>query len=196
MFKKRKEASITVEAAFIVPIVIFVVLALIYLTFCLHDRVKLEEVVERALGQGNLLAAERAEIEGAPCNYKMINQSGNWGYFKVSYENEEEALRGYLEEQLNHGFFILNVESVSCKVNGFQAEITVKMKGKISLNPVKNMLGKTTEFVLKRTVSIHNPEEAKRAYEELQIAIDHIGDFNFVKGYMRKLESTLEEGVN
>ena len=55
MKDKKLNASMTVEAAFIIPIVIFIIFALMYLAFQLHDRVRMETVMERALGKGDFL---------------------------------------------------------------------------------------------------------------------------------------------
>ncbi len=167
MNEMKKEASITVEAAFVIPIVLFVIFALVYLTFYLHDRVRTEEIVEKALGKGAILITQRATIEGTAYDYENINQSGNWGYFKASYDEQEKTISKYLEEESQQGFFLLDAQQITCETNGFSVTVKVKMKGKISINPVKNFWKNTPEFVLERSVPLHNPEEVLRQNKKL-----------------------------
>lgn len=192
MLKKQQQASITVEAAFLIPIIIVAIMALIYLTFYLHDRVRLEEVVEKALGQGNFLMAQRSQAEGKACNYAYLNEPGNWGYLRSSYETDGQEIKNYISENLNQGFFLLEEEDVFCKADGFSIVVKVKMKASISLNPVKNFWKETPEFVLERSVSIHKPEEILRAYDGLQMVIDSTSGFLFVKNYIENLKAVIE----
>lgn len=195
MFKRRVEASVTVEAAFVVPIVLFVIVALIYLTFYLHDRVRLEEVVESALRQGNLLVVQRSLLDGKSVDYSKCNELGNWGYWKISYGTEELQIKEYLEGELEQGFFFLSKESVSCEVNGFLIEVKVKMRGKISLNPIQNFWKSEPEVTLKRSIPIHNPEEVLRIYEGLQIIVESTESAEFIKNYMEKFKNFKEKGA-
>lgn len=192
MKEKQKEASITVEAVFVIPIVIFTIFALIYLAFYLHDRVRTEEIVERSFNQAEPFITQRSAIGGAPWEYENLNKAGSWGYFRDSSQEQEKKIYEYLEEELSHGFFLLEPERIICKTEGFVLKIQVNMKGRISLNPVKSFLGETPEFVLERKIPLHSPEEVLRVYDGLEIVMDHIDAFHFAKNHADRNKAVLE----
>lgn len=162
--KKKLQASVTVEAVFVVPVVIFVIFALMYLTFYLHDRVRTETIMEQALGRGDFLVLHRENISGDSCDYAEINHPDNWGYFQSSYQKQEEWIEQYLEMELKEGFFIFDLKEWNCDINGFEIRIKVEMSQTISLNPIKSFWGEESLFVLERERQLHNPEEIKRAF--------------------------------
>ncbi len=195
MIWKKQEASITVEAAFLIPIVIFVIMALIYLTFYLHDRIRLEEVMEGALSQGNFHVSNRSGLDGIPFSYADINKSENWGYIHNSYERSEIQILEVLKEEMKTGFFFLKEKSVSCDIDGFFIKIKIEMESPVSLNPLENFWKKKKKVVLERKIALHNPEEVLRAYEGLQFIIDDVSSFTFVKKHIEKLRNTVENSL-
>lgn len=170
-FDKKLSASMTVEAAFLVPIVIFVLFALLYLTFELHDRVRLESVMERALLKGN---------------FRGIYEEG------VSYKEEENRIYEYLECELEEKFFVFQFKEAVCKVDSFVVEIKIVMEKRLSLNPVKRFLGEETQVILERKRILHKPEESVRIYEGLRLFVEHGEDGEFVEKYAENNEAAFQ----
>lgn len=193
--KKGKRANITVEASFIIPIVLSVIFALLYLTFYLHDRVRAEVIVERALGKGNFLIAQRSDTDGSFYGYENNGQRAKEGYFKASYEEQEAVLLEYLEKELEKGFCLLHTKQLTCETEGFSLKVKVKLEGKFSWNPIKNFCGEMPEFVIERSVPLHSPEEMRRLYEGLELVMDRMEAFCFARNYISQNKSILE-GVN
>lgn len=194
MVPRNIKASMTVEAVFVVPIVLWVIFALIYLTFYLHDLVRLEEVVEAGLRQGNFLSLQRSELDGNAVYYENINETGKWGYWKLSYETEEEKIKQYLEEELQRRFLFLTKKNVSCEINGFSVEIQIKMKGKAMIFPVIDLWRGESEIVLERTLPFHNPEEVLRIFSGLNLISDDTESNIFIKNHMKSLQNVMREG--
>ena len=190
---KKLDASMTVEAAFVVPIVIFVIFALMYLTFQLHDKVRLETVMERALGKGDFLVSQRGREDGSAYDYENVNKNGNWGYFRSSYKKQQEAITDYLKEELGKGFFTFQMEHVNCEINGFNVQIKIVMKKMMSLHPVKNFLGESSYVTLERKKVLHSPEELLRVMDGLGIVMDYAEDTEFVKNHVVKNKTALEK---
>ncbi len=193
MLERQEEASITVEASFIIPIVIFVVMGLIYFTFYLHDKVRLEEVLEKALGQGNLIVINRSKIDGISFSYDTINEDGNWGYFRNTYKDREKDLLEYLNREIESKFFFLKREAISCEVNSFSIHIEIKMRGMISLNPLQYLWKQKNQITLERKRMLHNPEEILRVYEGLEFIMDDISEFTFAGKHIEKMETVVED---
>lgn len=183
----------TVEAVFVIPIVIFVIFALMYLTFYLHDRVRVETIMEKALGKSDFLVLQRGNISGNSCNYEEINEEKNWGYFQGSYEKQEEEIKEYLEGELNKGFFLLDIKDMDCEIDGFAVKIKIEMRETISLNPVKSFWGEEDVFKLERERILHSPEEILRIFEGLEMVMNYAEDFNFIKNYIANNKAVLEK---
>jgi len=191
--KKKLNASMTVEAAFIVPIVLFIIFALMYLAFNLHDRVRMETVLEKALGKGDYVVAQRSDTDGGAIDYDSLNEKNNWGYFRSGNKQQEEEIRKYIEEELEKGFFILEKEKILCETDGFAVKIEIMMRQKVTLNPVKALLGEEEMIRLKRVKNIHNPEEIIRIFEGLEMVINYEEDAEFAKNYVANTQTTLEK---
>ena len=183
----------TVEAVFVVPIVIFVIFALMYLTFELHDKVRMETVMERALGKGDFLVSQRGREDGSACDYESVNKNGNWGYFRSNYKEQEEAITDYLKEELGKGFFNVQMEKVICEINGFHIQIKIVMRKSVSLHPIKNLLGESSYVTLERKRILHSPEEMLRVMEGLGVIMDYAEDTEFVKNHVVKNKTALEK---
>lgn len=175
MLRKRWGASVTVEAAFVVPIVIFAILALIYFAFYLHDRVRAETIAERALEKGVHFSAQQPWME------RIFER-----------EAVEQVVEGDLEEELKSGFFFLEKESISCEANGLSVSIQIKMKGKISLNPVGSLWAAEPGFALERGLPIHDPPELLRAYKAMGLTMDGRQEESFVKSHVNGLLQEME----
>ena len=167
---KTKEASITIEAVFIVPIIIFVVFSLIYFTFYLHDRVRLEAILERGF------------------------TTKSWEFNSSSEEREQEILN-YLEQELNRGFFFFKKEACFCEIDGFFISIRAEMKYQLSLTPIYDFWNRKKNVVLERKKLLHNPQEVKRVYEGLQFIIEDIEGFLFSQKYVEKQKNSIEESL-
>ncbi len=193
MKQKKLKASMTVEAAFLIPVVIFVIFALMYLTFYLHDRVRMEKVLETALGKGDFLVVQRGATDGGSFEYAGINEKSNWGYFQSAYKEQEEEIIRYLNAELENGFFVFDKEKVVCEIDGFVIKIEINMKNTITLNPVKHFLGDEAVVRLERERVFHNPEEIIRVYEGLKIIMSYAEDAEFAKKYVAKNRTALEK---
>ena len=183
----------TVEAAFIIPIVIFIIFALMYLAFELHDRVRMETVMERALGKGDFLVSQRGREDGSPFEYEKVNKNGNWGYFRSDYKELEEEIRNYLKEELEKGFYTFQAEKIICEVNGFTVQIKMVMRKRMSFHPIKNFLGESSYVTLERKRVLHSPEELLRVMDGLDIIINYAEDAQFAKNHVVKNRTALEE---
>ena len=193
MKDKKLSASMTVEASFVIPMVIFVIFALMYQAFHLHDRVRMETVMERALGKGDFLVSQRGGEKGSSYEYENINEKGNWGYFQSDYKELEEEVGNYLKEELERGFYTFQIERCICKIDGFTLQIKIIMRKTISFHPIKNFLGEASYVILERKRVLHSPEELLRVREGLDIMIEYAEDAQFAKNHVVNNKAALEK---
>lgn len=125
--KKSFKGSCTVEAAFVLPVVLMVIFALIYLGFSLHDEACIKGIVETGLRE----AAEHTRhicMEGENGHeiiYKNINK-------KLENKEIEGQTERVLKENLTKNLFITQVEEVKASVGLMYIKVSYNQISKIS----------------------------------------------------------------
>ena len=97
MKKENERGSMTVEAAFIFPIVFFVVLALCYFTFLMCERVKLQAAVN-TLVQEQAVCVKDNTVIGKERNYANILDKGAF-YYLSDLSEQKSAFNKQLQTQ-------------------------------------------------------------------------------------------------
>lgn len=130
MKNRRVKGSLTLEAALVFPIILLIVFSIIYLGFYMHDKVKLEGVIDNGLMLGrNLVKYEidmvtnKQNITKYLMNNRVINENDN--LYKEGIINE------YLQKELEKGFFLADTTKVDTKISG--NEITVMVNGYMNI---------------------------------------------------------------
>ena len=107
--KKRVNASFTIEAVFIMPIVIFVIVSIIYISFYLHDYNRMYCVTDRVLHKAVLSVKHESDIETGKLNYDEIKKQGVFYQMLGISDTREEDIEGYLMKKLSDGFFATRI---------------------------------------------------------------------------------------
>ena len=156
---KKFVANITVEAAFVLPVIIYTIFALIYFAFYLHDISRIESTVNEWVYKAALSIKHPVDLGNAEIRYEDINSRGIFYYLKGQLDIETEALSTLLQEELSGGLFIVEVKEINTEISPFTVSAKVKTILKISLNPVDNLLVKYSVKSIGTTQSVHNPSE-------------------------------------
>lgn len=125
--KRSFKGSYTVEAAFVLPVVLMVIFALTYLGFSLHDEACIKGIVETGLRE----AAEHTRHicmdgeNGHEIMYKNINK-------KLENKEIEGQAERFLKENLTKNLFITRVEAVKASVGLMYIKASYNQISKIS----------------------------------------------------------------
>lgn len=168
LYYKRKSkypGSITVEAAFVMPIVLLTVFALIYLSFYLHDINRIQSVMDLAIHKAGLTVKHEADIATGRTSYNNINDRGVFFLLLGSTAKEEEQIKNYLGQKLTTGLFLTKVRGIDVDVGKSKLSILVKTETKVSLPGIKFLFFPVSKKVLESEYPVHNPAEAIRCME-------------------------------
>lgn len=162
------KGSITVEAVLLVPVVVMVMIALMFSSFYLHDRVVCQTVLEKHAQRQERIRKHPVDVEKGSVQYDKLTDSVILGDIIVTKE-EKEALSGRIQEELTKRLWIGTVQNVSCEISGISVKANAVITTRLPMKGLMNYLGGLKEkvtFTVK--APIHNPEELVRAYSALQ----------------------------
>jgi hypothetical protein len=163
--KDHNKGSLTVEAALIMPIVIFIIFAVMYLSFYLHDRCRIQGIVDRTLHKAELTLKHKADFPSGEVKFEDINDRGVFYLFFDNTKNDEENIGAYLQNELKRGLFFIKINSINVTVNKFGIAISVEAKVPISFFGVTNLWKPNYLVLTNASGPIHNPAETIRLSE-------------------------------
>ena len=162
---KDERGSITVEAVFVMPVVVFAISALIYLAFYLHDYCRITATVDMVLQKTSVAVKHEAELATGIVSYEDINGRGVFYMLLTDAKDMEEQIARFLEDELSKGLFICHITKSDVRVGKLGIKITVWARGNINLPMFKTALGKIMQINLERTYPVHYPAETIRSCE-------------------------------
>ncbi|HWT74743.1 MAG TPA: TadE family protein [Mobilitalea sp.] len=158
-------ASITVEAAYLMPIVIITIFALIYLSFILHDKCLIQGEVDKVLHKASFNVKHEADLITGAVEFEKLDERGIFYFIFGSTQDEENRLKEYLKKELSEGLFLMKITSAEIEVNKFDINIQIEAKANITLPVFHNLLNRYSGILITNSCVIHNPAETIRAAE-------------------------------
>ena len=187
--KAEKGGSITIEAAFVMPIVIFAIVALIYLSFCLHDRCLLQGAVDQTLQKAELGVKHEEEFTTGAIDYEKINDRGVFYQIIGSTKNEEMNLDQYLQQKLSGGLFLYKLTSTQVKVGRFNISIEAEATAGKLLPFFYKIMKQFYILDITENASIHDPAETIRCAE---VILDTGSSIKGVSELKEKLDTFID----
>lgn len=143
--------SITVEAAFIIPIVLTVLFILCYMTFYLHDCVRIQCIMNQETGRqsamGSILSQEK--------------------------EEKEKLLRDYLQKEFQKKLFMIHPKKIEIQITNTSINAQVIGKSRVSLGLVNIFFTKYIQITSKSNQ--YQPADIIRTYSIWKELIQGIG---------------------
>ena len=138
MVRRRYNGSFTVEAAFVLPLILFIIFAFLYLGFDLHDRVCIRTIIDKYAirGQDDLRLFEAKEIE-----------------MRVEQQIKEEA---------SHKLCITRLENIKIHVGILTIHIEYSEHRRLNMPGIQMLLGSETRS-REEDVIIYDPMKSIRS---------------------------------
>ncbi len=138
MVRLRYNGSFTVEAAFVLPLILFIIFAFIYLGFDLHDRVCIQTIIDKyaTRGQDDLRLFEAKEVE--------------------------TRLEQQIKEEANHKLCITRVENLNIDAGILTIHIEYSEHRKLNLQGIQILLGSETQS-REKDIIIYDPMKSIRS---------------------------------
>ena len=163
--KKKAKGSFTIEAALIMPIILFVILAITYLSFYLHDICRINALVDNALYRAQFLIKHEVDFMTSEINYHDINDRGVFYSIFGNAEKEEEDIKEYVAVLLERGLLLAHITDINVSVKGSDINISVQIKIKLPFKGAFNYIGSNEALTVEAFGKIHNSTESVRISE-------------------------------
>lgn len=185
MKKETERGSLTVEAAFIFPIVFFVVLALCFFAFYMCERVKLQAVVNTMV-QEQAICVKDNTVLGKKRDYATILDKGVF-YYLSDLSDKKSALNKQLQSKAKEILIIGTVNKVESKVSHTKVEATVTVNVNIGVSQVKEYLtGTPLQYQITANAPVHNPAEFTRGYMVIGETVDGVKGMDTIKQKLKE----------
>ena len=191
MNKKDKgllPASITLEAVFVMPIVILMVFALLYLSFFLHDRCRVQGIVDQALHMASISFKHEADLDTGRVDYDTIGDRGVYYQLQGDRSVLEEKLLTYLGRELSSGLWLSKVNKLQVIVQRQEMRIIVGTETSVSIPFIKELFAAVSYTEIEENSSVHDPSETIRYCEVI------LDTGSQIKG-VSKLKDTIEKAL-
>lgn len=182
MVKKWKEerGSLTVEAAFVFPIVFFVLLAVIYMCFYQADKNNAGTIGHQAAEEQAVCMKEQIKL-GKEKDEKTLSEH-NLFYFLQSTATAEKKRKEQVEEQLLDKVMMGDVEEVSVAAGYTKVTVSATISMNIGISRIKEFFtGTPLQYNTSITVPVHNPSEFARCYDAMGEMLDDVKGFKKIK---------------
>ncbi|BCN32930.1 hypothetical protein [Anaeromicropila herbilytica] len=166
MINRKSKASYTVEATFVMIIVLSVIFALIYLTFYLSDKSRIQGILDLSVVKISEMMKADANIVTGEVNYDNILDRDWVGDLFAGKKRDADIGESYLKQQLKNGLILAEIKSTNVTVSNNEIEVNVVADMNIPLEDVREFFTKENQKVsLSSKGSIHNPAEFIRLSE-------------------------------
>ena len=165
MKQKDIRASITVEAAYVMPIIIFAIFALIYLAFYLHDRCRIQGEFDKVLHKAGITVKHDVNIKTGEFAYDNINGRGVFYLITGGTEEVEEQMEAYLQKELARGLFLYRITAVTAEYNKFKITFSIEAERKIRIPYFTRVFQSYAIMKITGDCPVHNPAETIRCSE-------------------------------
>lgn len=148
----------------LVPIVVMVMIALMYASFYLHDRVVCQTVLEKQAQRQERIRQHPVDKRSGKIQYDKLTDSIVLDDIVVS-EEEKTELFGNVQGELEKRLWIGKVKNVDCEISAVSVTVEAVIATRLPIGGLLKYLGGFREkaaFHVKAPV--HNPEELVRAY--------------------------------
>ncbi len=186
--RKNIRGSLTVEAAFIMPMVIFIVFAIMYLTWYLHDTCRIRAAVDKTLHKAMMSVKHETNISTGETDYVNINSRGVFYLPFGSTRPDEDRILKNLNNELKDGLFLIRISNTEVSVDKFNIYITVEADAAVSVKGGASFLKPNLKIKVQEKGQIHNPAEMLRLSE---VVLDTASKIKGVEELKEKLDQFL-----
>ncbi|WP_313133950.1 TadE family protein [Anaerocolumna sp.] len=193
MDKSTVKGSYTVEAALILPMILFIIAGLLYLGFYLHDKVKIQSVINDISTKGRELIQYEADLKTGLIDYDHYQSRFFLYPYFSDFVEKENNINTYLAEELNRGLFIAKVDSVAVSVTFNRIRISVNGHMDIPFIEVKQLFTNSgLTFSDNNTMEIHNTEEFIRVLDVFSGVADKVKFIDDILQNLQKLIGSIK----
>ncbi|MDO5518928.1 MAG: pilus assembly protein [bacterium] len=189
---KKVQASITVEAVFVFPIVLFILIALLYFSLYLHDQTVVSCVIDEANERLNQAVRQPSNYETGAISYDKITSESLLCRFNGDYSVEIKSMKEFIKTRLNKRLMLGDVEKIEVKKDRTSISTTVITKSRIHFFPALEYLKNYHTSVNTAECEVNNTSEYVRAASVTLDIVSQTKAFDKVVDVINKIDNVLK----
>ncbi|MDO5291187.1 MAG: pilus assembly protein [bacterium] len=189
---KKVEGSITVEAAFVIPIIVVILMALIYFSFYLHDQTVVACVIDEANERLNQAVRQPTNYETGEISYEQLTSQSLLCRVNGDYSVEIDSMRKFIKDRLNKRLMIGEIETIDIKKEQTLITTTVTAKNRIHFFPALEYLKDYHVSVNAADCEVNNASEYVRAASVTLDVVSQTKAFDKVADVINKIDKVLK----
>lgn len=187
--RKKTNGSYTLEAAVLFPLILFIITALLYTCFLLHDKTVIEGIVHLLILDGEKAARKCADPVTGEIDYDSYIEEG---IFRPRHDNSEEAaaMKTALQNTIMERIIFARIYGVTVEIKDGEISAGVNYGFDMPIRGIGEFLkGGGTEFIYKEKKSFDNNEEFIRIF---QVTADTAKELPGVDKVLKTLQKSIE----
>ncbi|SHO53856.1 TadE family protein [Anaerocolumna xylanovorans] len=186
--KRKTDGSYTLEAAVLFPLILFIITALLYTCFLLHDKAVIEGKVHLTVLNGEKAAKKCADPVTGEIDYESYLEEG---IFRPLYDNSEEAasMKTALQNTITEKVMFARIYSVTVEIKGEEITASVNYGFDMPIRGIEEFLKSGgTKFIYEEEKSFDNNEEFIRVF---QVATDSAKELPGADSILKTLQKSI-----
>lgn len=176
MKQKKLLGSFTVEATFIVPMTIFIILALLFAAIYLYDMAVIQSQTDRVTFQASTIKRQPCDVITGEIDYYAIKDKGILYSFSEGEETEQLYIETESKRQMNEKKLFMQILSTQALLEQKESKLQIQTESNYHYMPVLQLFNPElvtkesctenytpTEFVRAANVAINTASEIKGA---------------------------------
>jgi len=176
---KKVHGIFTVEALLVMPIVLFVIVFVIYISFYLYDYCRIQGVAGSLLHKAALNLKHETDIETGKISYEEIGkQAVFYQAFSIP-EYKIKSMESLLAKKLSKGLLATEITNIKVSASNFKMTVYVEGIFQIPIKGVANLFANKGIIQVKAERQVHNPANTVRISEvilELGSKVEGLND--------------------
>ncbi len=187
MFKITCKGSYTIEAALIFPLILYIIIALVYLGFYLHDFGKVQAVVHESQTRGKGLVRNEVNINSGLLSYSDYLDRTIFYPIDNDFNKKESQIAEFIYKRCQDKLLISKINDIEAKVGIFDINLKIIMEVKFPFKIIEKLFNREGNIVIESKEEIHNPTTYIRGYEVSYNFVKKIDVVNKVVTGLKKL---------
>lgn len=183
----KASGSITVEASYLFPIIIFTIFSFLYLAFFLHDRGILQGVTDEAVHKATVMFKQEVSLKTGEIKYERIGDRDIFYRILGDRLKEEKDLSQYLSEKLKGKLLHYRISSIDAAVTNRNITVMVEAKAKVEFPFLHRLMSPFHSITIVEEGRLHNPAEMVRLSEVILDTGSNIKGFEELRQSLEKL---------
>jgi Flp pilus assembly protein TadG len=190
-----ERGSYSVEASLIMPIILFVIIALCYMAFYMHDKIRIQSIIDSAVLKAGLHLKHESDFNTGQIHYEQLGERGLF-YIMSSHDGEEkERLETYIRETLRSGLMISEVDTIQVKVTGLSISVKMLVDVAFPYHKVRSYFAGNSKMGVSCRIIPHNPAEFIWGYTALDQVLSETKGYDAMKEKLGKLTNVIRQGI-